>query len=304
MSKSKQFAAFVLAVTAATTLFAESRCPGNIVSLPFHLVNRHQIVVSVSVNHSGPYNFLLDTGTQFTMVDSSLAAKLLLTPSGKAAVAGYGINEAASLARLDLIEVGPQRIASLEVVLFNLQKLQSSGLDVKGILGEDFLEHFDMLIDNAHNQLCLDNSAAMQAQVKGEHIALLTSDQKRGESDLPKSLVVAAHFTNGMRIVRLKLDSGANAGFLYDPSSYLAVGSVRLASVRGAGVDGQARSFSVLPPQDLRIGALELTKAPFYTITGVERDPSTTEFDGLLPMGLFRRIFIDHAEHFAVLEPW
>jgi hypothetical protein len=177
-------------------------------------------------------------------------------------------------------------------------------LDVKGILGEDFLEHFDILIDNAHNQLCLDNSAAMQAQVKGKRIALVTPDRKREERDLPKSLVVAAHFTNGMRIVRLKLDSGANAGFLYNPSSYLALGAIQMASTRGAGVDGQARSFSVLPPQDLRIGGLELTKAPFYAITGVERDPSTTEFDGLLPMGLFRRIFIDHAEHFAVLEPW
>jgi hypothetical protein len=132
----------------------------------------------------------------------------------------------------------------------------------------------------------------------------VTPDQKKDGRDLPKSLVVAAHFSNGTRIVRLKLDSGANAGFLYNPSNYLALGAIRMASVRGAGVDGEARSFSVLPPQNLRIGELELTKAPFYTITGVERDPSTTEFDGLLPMGLFRRIFINRAEHYAVLEPW
>jgi hypothetical protein len=238
------------------------------------------------------------------MIDSSVAAKLLLTPAGKAAVAGYGINEAASLARLDLIEVGAYGIANLEVVLFNLQKLQSSGLDVKGILGEDFLERFDMLIDNAHNQLCLDNSSAMRADVKGEHIPLVTPDQKREGSGLPRSLVVAAHFASGMRMVHLKLDSGANAGFLYNPSNYLAQGSVRMASTRGAGVDGEARSFSVLPPQDLRIGRLELKKAAFYAVAGVEKDPSTTEFDGLLPMGLFRRVFIDHTEHFAVLDPW
>jgi Aspartyl protease len=304
MSISHRFAASVLAITIATSLLAESRCPGNVVSLPFHLVNHHQIVVSVSVNHSGPYNFLLDTGTQFTMVDSSLAAKLHLTPKGKAAVAGYGINELASLASLDLIEVGPHGIENLEVILFNLRKLQSSDLDVQGILGEDFLQHFDMLIDNAHNQLCLDNSDAMRANVKGERIALVTPDQKKQGRDLPNSLVVAAHFANGMRIVHLKLDSGANAGFLYQPSNYLALGSVRLASTRGAGVDGQARSYSVLPLQNLKIGRLELTKAAFYAVAGVEKDPSTTEFDGLLPMGLFRRVFIDHAEHLAVLDPW
>jgi hypothetical protein len=32
------------------------------------------MIVAVSVNHSGPYNFLLDTGTQMTMVDRVLAA--------------------------------------------------------------------------------------------------------------------------------------------------------------------------------------------------------------------------------------
>jgi len=66
MSISKQIAALVLAVTTATTVLAEPRCPGNVESLPYLQLNRHQIVVPVSINHSGPYNFLLDTGTQMT----------------------------------------------------------------------------------------------------------------------------------------------------------------------------------------------------------------------------------------------
>jgi len=42
---------------------AEPHCPGNVASVPLHLTNSHQMIVAVSVNHSGPYNFLLDTGT-------------------------------------------------------------------------------------------------------------------------------------------------------------------------------------------------------------------------------------------------
>ena len=72
MTNFKWFASFVLAVTMVSTLGAETHCPGNVASVPFHLVNRHQIILAVSVNHSGPYNFLLDTGTQFTMVDPVL----------------------------------------------------------------------------------------------------------------------------------------------------------------------------------------------------------------------------------------
>jgi hypothetical protein len=48
------------------------------------------MIVAVSVNHSGPYNFLLDTGTQVTMVDPSLAAELHLNTQGSAEVAGVG----------------------------------------------------------------------------------------------------------------------------------------------------------------------------------------------------------------------
>jgi hypothetical protein len=41
-----------------------------------------------------------------------------------------------------------------------------------GILGENFLAHYDLLIDYAHQILCLDDAKQMQSKVKGERIAL------------------------------------------------------------------------------------------------------------------------------------
>jgi hypothetical protein len=75
MSTVKWFASFVLAATIVPALPAEPHCPGNVASVPLRLTNSHQMIVAISVNHSGPYNFLLDTGTQMTMVDPSLAAE-------------------------------------------------------------------------------------------------------------------------------------------------------------------------------------------------------------------------------------
>jgi len=106
MSKSKQFAAFALAATTATALLAESRCPGNVESLPYRSLNRHQIVISVSVNHSGPYNFLLDTGTQMTMIDPALAGELHLIGSGAVLMRSAGVRGSASAAEVDLVEAG------------------------------------------------------------------------------------------------------------------------------------------------------------------------------------------------------
>src|SRR5437867_13336196 len=100
MSTFKWFASLVLAATIVPALPAEPHCPGNVASVPLRLTNSHQRIVGVSVNHSGPYNFLLDTGTQITMVDPSLAAELHLNIQDSAVVAGVGFRAAASLAQL------------------------------------------------------------------------------------------------------------------------------------------------------------------------------------------------------------
>ena len=69
---------------------------------------------------------------------------------------------------------------------------------------------------------------------------------------------------------------------------------------RGHALD---RSFVALPPQDMKIGSLEFSKVPFFTLASGDRNSSSLGFDGLLTMGLFRRVFICHSDHFAVLEP-
>ena len=115
MSTFKWFASFVLAATIVPALPEDPHCPGNVASVPFRLVNRYQMIVAVSVNHFGPYNFLLDTGTQVTMVDPSLAAELDLNTQGSAEVAGVGFLASAPVAQLDLLEAGSHAVANQKV---------------------------------------------------------------------------------------------------------------------------------------------------------------------------------------------
>jgi len=304
MTNFKWFASLaVLATAVVSTLSAETHCPGNVASVPFHLVNRYQMILAVSVNHSGPYNFLLDTGTQITMVDPALAAELHLDTEGSAEIAGAGFHASASFAKLALVEAGSHSVTGQKVLAYDLQKLRSIDLSIRGILGEDFLEHFDMLIDNAHSLLCLDDSAAMREDVKGQRIPLLAPKQTGEGAQLPKSLIIAARLSDGMRPVRLKLDSGSNTPFLYGPSQYLAIGLSRGASWHGREADGTQRAFVALPLQDVKIGPLELSKVSFLTLAGVQKDSRISDFDGLLSTGLFKRILICHTDHFAILDP-
>ncbi len=302
MSTFKWLVSFVLATTIIPALRAETQCPGNVASLRFRLVNRYQIIVAVSINHSGPYNFLLDTGTQITMIDPALAADLHLDTQGEAAVAGLGSHRAASFALLEHLQVGSHDVASLRVLFYGLQDLRTSDLNIQGILGQDFLEHFDMLIDNKHGLLCLDDTASMRGAVKGKRIALLAPAHTADDA-LSGLLIVEARLSDGERPVRLLLDSGTNTPFLYNAPQYMALPLARTAFLRGSGVDGTQRIFSPLPPQEVKIGSLELSDVLFFTVDRAKQSSHAPEFDGLLTMALFHRVFIDHAGHFAVLEP-
>src|ERR1700761_5262935 len=111
MTNFKRLASFLLAATMGSTLQAETRCPGNVASVPLRLVNGYQMIVAVSVNRSGPYDFLLDTGTQFTMIDPALAAELRVKAQGSIPVAGTGFESTASSAQLESLEIGSHTIA-------------------------------------------------------------------------------------------------------------------------------------------------------------------------------------------------
>ncbi len=303
MTTFQWFSSLVLATTIVPALVAETHCPGNAASVPVHFVNRRQIVLSVSINHTGPYNFLLDSGDQITMIDPSLASGLHLHTQDAAVVAGAASRQSTSFAQLDLIEAGSHAVAHQRVLVYDLQNLRSSDLHIQGILGEDFLEHFDMLIDGAHHLLCLDSSAAMRAEVKGTHIPLVALPEPEDGAAAPGLLIIEVRLSDGMRPVRLMLDSGTNAPVLYNTSQYMALPLSQNVPLRGSGVDGAQRIFSALSPQDVKIGSLELSRVPFFSLAGTQKDARLKGFDGVLPTGLFRRVFIDHADHFAVLEP-
>ena len=299
----KGFHYLVFAATVVSTLSAETHCLGNVASVPFRLVKGHQIILPVSVNHAGPYNFLLDTGTQITMVDPALAAGLHLDTRGTALVAGAGSRQSASLVDLDLLETGAHSVSSPKVLVYDLHPLQLADLNIQGVLGEDFLEHFDMLIDNAHRLLCLDDSGAMRAAVKGPRIPLVAAADTEQGAQLSGLLIITVRLSDATRPVRLMLDSGTNAPILYNTSQYMAFPLSQSTSLHGSSVDGRQRLFSALPPQDLKIGSLTLSGVTLYSLGAAQQDARAKGFDGVLTTGLFRRVFIEHADHFAVLEP-
>jgi hypothetical protein len=305
MSLIKCLASIGLAAITLPTLHSEPRCPGNIASLRFHLVQRSLIILPVVINHTGPYEFLVDTGTEFTMVDPLLATELHLKTRGSAEVDGVGFSTRTSFAYLDLLEAGSHSLANHPVVVQDLQPLQAADLHFRGILGGHFLGHFDVLMDYAHRMLCLDDTKMMQAAVKGGHIALVKPPQTPDEAPMSTRLIIPVHLSGfGTRRLLLTLDSGANASFLFNHAIYLAPGLLETGQRDGFSADGVKRKFSILSPQSMQIGSLNIQKVSFAVPADSGENGLTSEQDGLLTTVLFRRVFISYADRFVVLDPW
>ena len=145
---------FLVSVTLATvtlpTLQAESRCPAGIASVTPRFVQRALIVIPVRINQKGPFDFMVDTGSQLTVVDPSLAVQLGLKPQGKVGLISVASYARASVTVLDTMEAASHTVEKPLAAVQDLGQIQAADPRIRGVLGETFLAHFDLLIDYTH----------------------------------------------------------------------------------------------------------------------------------------------------------
>jgi hypothetical protein len=283
----------------------EAHCPGNVASLTLRLVQSSIIVIPIEINHSGPYDFIVDTGAQVTTVEPRLASELHLKNEGTAGVGGVATFARLAYAKLGLIEAAGHSVANSIVVIQELAQLKTADPRIRGILAANFIEHFDVLIDNGQKIMCLDESGTLAAALKGEHIAL--AEPRGSQRDLPftRPILVSASLSavEGAPVL-LRLDSGSNALLLYADDSRLRkeIKNPRPALTRF--VNGVEQSFGILPPQDVHVGKQSLKHVSFaMPLNAIGIGPQPRE-DGLLPTIAFQRVFISCSGGYVSLDPW
>jgi Aspartyl protease len=305
MSLAKRFVAASLAALALSALHAQPRCPGNVATLALRRIPDDLIVVRVRINRTGPYDFLVDTGSQITTIDPVLASDLHLRIEGTTGVSGVATQSRSAFAFLDLIEVGSRSVPLSLAVIQDIAELQAADPRIRGILGESFLSHFDLLIDNRQQTLCLDESRTLAQAVKGEHIPLEQPHGPRDDLPFTRPMIVSVRLTTvDVDPVLLRLDSGSNAALLYAAQPRLLRASVGRTPVLKRVVNGVEQAFAVLPAQDILVGARLVRQVSFVIpMNGVGSGPSPRE-DGLLPTSAFERVFISYSQNYAALDPW
>ncbi len=159
-----------LAMVTLHALPAESHCPAGIASVTPRLVQHALIVIPIRINQKGSFDFIVDTGSQLTVVDPSLAVELALKPQGKVGLVSVASFAQAYAIVLDTLEADSKVVEKSPAVVQDLRQIQAADPRIRGVLGESFLAHFDMLVDYPHKLLCLDETSAMQDSVRGERI--------------------------------------------------------------------------------------------------------------------------------------
>jgi hypothetical protein len=303
VGRTQLIVALTLANSMLPVLQAESRCPGSAASVTPRLVQRALIVIPVRVNQTGPYDFVVDTGSQVTVIDPLLASELALKSQGTVGLISVDSYARAFVTVLDRLEAGPHVVEKPLAIVNDLGQIQAADPRIRGILGENFLAHFDLLIDYGHKRVCLDKTTALRGSVHGERIPMVPSTDPETELPFMERLVIPVHLSGaGTREILLQLDSAIDGPLLYPAKNERKPGILDRATPRAATVSDAQKAFADLPPQDMRIGSRTLIAVPFATPVSAGEDVPDRQADGLLPTMLFRRVFISGSNHYVVFD--
>ena len=259
----------------------------------FHLHRDYLIVVQATLNGVGPLDFLVDTGCSTTTIDPELDRQLKAPEVGAATVALLAEVRRNRKVLLNEIRVGSARAVAFPVLVDKLNEETALVPRVRGILGEDFLKGFDLLIDYDRSLLSFNESAP-----EGERLQFEDAGTYRGKHTFNRVMIKVSFPRAGGRDAVLQLDTAAWVVELF-PSSHIALSSAGVSSSGRDPIITSDMSRCAYVPTTMRIGARE-----FKSVTvSLRQNDVASDAVGLLPAAMFGSIYISHSGGFVILNP-
>jgi predicted aspartyl protease len=151
------------------------------ISIPFELSNNH-IYVWVRINDSDSLSFLFDNGAGSSgiMIDSAVAAKLGLEPTGKISASMTGGNSDFLITDSVSLQIGGLRVFSQKAAWFHLKEQEAAeGHRIDGILSYSFFKYFVFEIDYKNRVLAIIAPEAYNNARWKQKIPLVDLDKNR-----------------------------------------------------------------------------------------------------------------------------
>jgi hypothetical protein len=286
---------FATTLLCAVCLFLPVFCWAQSVT-QLRATDRGYLVVQVSIDGSGPYSFLLDTGSNRTLVRNELLDRLRislgrLVPANMTTGVSYLHQTAVSS-----VAVAGLTVHDLAIEGIDAGQISRLGESIEGVLGEDFLKHFDLLIDNHAKTLTLDDTTDLASSLAGDHLPLSFSGTRDGHSTVDR-VVFALKLPASGQTAHFLIDSGANYALFFPSKPLPNQGRTTTGGTLQA-FGGSARCQADFVT--LEIGKKTLRDVGLAFCQGMR---SNLDVDGLLPTNTFARLFISHSGAYAIANP-
>jgi predicted aspartyl protease len=251
------------------------------------ILQKAMVAVPVFINGHGPFEFLLDTGTDTSLIDPVLARDLGLSATDHLTLDTPNGEKTLARAFLPTVTLGTVSGSNLEVLVDRPETFAALDPKLRGILGQNFLSHFDLLLDYKQQLVTLFVGPSPEEEIAGTHIPF------RLEHGRP--LLIAKG--NDGADLRLLLDSGSSTLWLFtrDPSGF-----IRNPAARDATMQTAAKATSAIQGMvpSLSLGDTRLRNVPAFLM---ERQTHESSVDGLLPTSLFHSVYFNNREGYAIV---
>jgi predicted aspartyl protease len=255
---------FFLTSCLLVTIGCFVQASGQVVEVPFDFV-RNEIIVQVKVDGKGPFNMMLDTGTDPSAVDLATAKELgLKLSSVRGPVSGGGTDKnVAYETKLPLVEAGGLTVKNVAAVAIDLSKISERlGKPLHGVLGHSLLNGRIVQIDYPQHVVRFYSQSPFSKQpntLKRTVLRFRYND----------NILINDVFVNGKKMVA-NLDTGSSGSFDLTP-----------AAISYLGLEEEVNRSEV----STSVGYNNLTenrkgKVDNVTIGGISTDGATVTFFG------------------------
>ena len=253
-----------------------------------------RLTVPVSIEGQGPFPFLIDTGSQRTVVSSVLAERLGLRQGPTVRIVSVAGTDTVETAHLDEVQLGRRSIPLATVPLL---KRHNMGAD--GIVGTDSLQDQRVLLDFENNQIRI-------------------GDRKSLGGNQGYEIVVRARRQSGQLVVTNATVDGVRTSIILDTGAGTSVGNralqralqkrgrpgalVKLHSVTGHSITAELGFAEKLDIRDFSITNLVIafTDTPAFTSLKLHSRPAL--FLGMRELRLFKRVSIDFGQRKVMFD--
>ena len=256
---------------------------------PFHIDRSNRVAVEVRVNGTGPYYFIVDTGSERSVISGELARQLALE-------AGPDLNLATIAGRHVAPSFQVDRLATESFALEGLEApaLARRNLGANGLIGLDGLTGHRVVMDFGKDRMRIEKTGRkLRPGLAPDGTIVVTAQRVRGRMVIHRAAI------NGIA-VDLVIDTGTqtSVGNLALRDRMLAKKNTAYAIGFLTGVTGDRIAATIALADDLQIGEATVTALPIsfadsYAFKVLKLDGKPALLLGMDVIRLFDQVTID-----------